>query len=122
MNKTKKGNVKSIDPSLLGSFRELKTLIIELYNFTGLFRPYNMQWLSHLPQRNQTNKDNKNDLVIHFNDKLKLFKYADKDFCTFQHFDPSLAVFPVIKTQENLNCSSCTITWLIQNWKLYRKR
>ncbi len=115
------GGLKSIETDFFINFPNLKTLILELYNFTSLIRPENMKWLGHLKSLNYSNGTN-NDLVVHLFDRSNLFQYTNDDFCTFAHFSPALPIYPVIRTRPKLDCSSCTLTWLLKNWRLHKQR
>lgn len=115
------GELKSINQNLLSHFNNLRTVILNVSNFSRFTR--NMKWLGSIEANNSTaQKMLKNDLVIYLIDSEKRYQYSDKDFCSFQYFKPNLPIYPVISSQDNLNCSSCTLVWLLQNWKMYKQR
>lgn len=119
------GNLEGIETNLFSYFTQLKTLILELNNFTSLVRPGNMEWLGQLKSPSHSNDsliNNNNDLVVHLFDKSNVYQFTDTDFCTFQHFNPMLPIYPVIRTQPKLDCSSCTLNWLLKNWRLHKPR
>lgn len=57
-------------------------------------------------------------LMIYLTDKSQEFEYSDSDFCLFKNFPSNRFVYPIIKSRPALQCS-CTVMWLIKNYKAY---
>ena len=57
-------------------------------------------------------------LMLYLTDKSQEFEYKDEDFCLFKNFPSNRFVYPIIKSRPALLCS-CTIMWLIKNYKAY---
>jgi hypothetical protein len=55
-------------------------------------------------------------IYIELNDEKSGYDYPDEDFCLFKYFPHSKLVFPIVKSNIELNCT-CTIAWLIQYWR-----
>ncbi len=103
-------NLTQIDDQLFGNFRELKFLLLYLNNFSEFIRNKNNNtWMSSL---NKTN----NELLIGMIDSKKIYDFPEKDFCYFIYFPHDSNVYAYIQTKSNLNCSSCTLIWLLKNW------
>ena len=116
------GSLNEIQTDFFNSFKFLKSILFELFNF-GDFIRRNSEWMAFLRNDNvfDTSKSQQRDLLIILNDKNKQFEYSDNEFCLFRHFPNENLVYPVIKTKFNLTCS-CTLFWLLKNWKMYKSK
>lgn len=141
LNRQVFGNIESItldNSTLLGiendTFfytKNLKMISLRIKNFEEFIRKSDNKWLQFLNLQAYKNLDNckqvfkskEADLdissyfLIILEDMSKLYEYTDEDFCLFKHFPHNNAVFPIVYTKEDLNCT-CTLLWLLLNWKL----
>lgn len=119
------GTLNKVDKETFKSFQGLKSIVFELFNFNSFIRGANTEWMKNLYDfnlngvNNTKKPENKNNIIIQFNDRKSEFEYTDNDFCLFKNF-PNKIAFPVIKTKPNLKCS-CTILWLMKYFKVYNK-
>ena len=100
--------LKRIEDNLFESFKSLKLLLLYLENFSE-FIGGNNTWMKSLTTNGQ-------ELLVGLIDSNKKYEFSEEDFCNFIDFPHEKKVYPFIQTKSNLNCSSCTLAWLLQNW------
>lgn len=125
-------SVIEIDENIFVSFLYLKHFYIELEDFSDFIRKTENKWLEYFGGLNMEsnlgdcsqiinvniNKPYLNILkFITFKDLSMNYIFPDEDICLFKYFPHKHLVFPIIHTKVNIKCS-CTLIWLIQNWKL----
>jgi hypothetical protein len=125
------GNLTEIQSDLFGaSFKNLKSLVLDLFNFDQFIRNKNNDWMSSLgsyerpgisSNGSRSIYSSRIDLLVHLNDRKEEFVFDDADFCLFAKFPINKHVYPLIKTKDNLNCS-CTLIWLIKEYKNFLNR
>jgi hypothetical protein len=98
-----------IEDDLFESFYNLEIILLNLENFSEFISSSNNTWMSSLRTKGQ-------ELLVGLIDSNKLYEYPEEDFCNFITFPHEIA-YPYILTKSNLNCSSCSLVWLLQNWK-----
>ena len=114
-----------IEENLLASFKNLRTITLDLHNFKDLI--YNLNWFREL------NSDFSNvnpvdadmfksfQVEILLGDRTMNYEFSNEDLCLFKDFPHSKLVYPSLSTKVNLTCS-CTVMWLIQYYKYYQFR
>jgi hypothetical protein len=131
------GNLNEIQSDLFSgaSFKNLKSLVLDLFNFEQFIRNKNNDWMSSLTSltTKQTNNSTPSpksavhfsriNLLIHLNDHRETFLYDETDFCLFAKFRTASArsVYALIKTKEDLNCT-CTLVWLVKDYRNFVTR
>lgn len=127
-------NLSAIDEhDLFKSFTNLKEIRLWLLNFEAFWHSSRehvwLAWVnwnrtsleyadlstSLITEYYQYNSAN-SELYIEMSDERNIYKYPDRDFCLFKYFPHENRVFPIIKSSQGLNCT-CTILYLVQNWK-----
>jgi hypothetical protein len=97
-----------IEDNLFESFKSLMLLLLYLENFSEFIRGNNT-WMKSLTTNGQ-------ELLVGLIDSNKKYEFPEEDFCNFIGFPHEKKVYSFIQTKSNLNCSSCTLAWLLQNW------
>ena len=131
------GVIESIQVDLFSHFKHLDFLFLNLDNLEDFLHKSDNSWMKYLNSAVNVDMNNstevKNNLhkafTFEINSKYKLvndalaffqksYLYPDEDFCLFQHFPHENLVYPVIISDDSLNCS-CTIMWLIKFYDIY---
>ena len=131
------GVIESIQVDLFAHFKHLDFLFLNLDNLESFLHKSDNSWMKYLNSAVKVNMNNKTEVTNNLykaftleinskykevNDALAFFQnsylYPDEDFCLFQHFPHQNLVYPVIISDDNLNCS-CTIMWLIKFYDIY---
>ena len=110
-----------IEPDLLKWFKSLRQINLWLFNFGEFIRGSNNKWLHYLNHDLNVNLSNANQvdsyrdkqILLELNDEKNEYEYPDEDFCLFKYFPHHKLVYPLIKSNKNLNCS-CTLIWLLR--------
>jgi hypothetical protein len=128
-------NVYDVETDLFKNFKYLKFFSVNFDNMKQLLENNN-KWMKNINWHAKVNLSDIKEVNKNM-DKLLLFEiiqkngnigsfsafnqaymYPDEDFCLFQHFPHQNLVYPVIISDDNLNCS-CTIMWLIKFYDIY---
>lgn len=101
----------------------LKSIKLELHNFREFILNENKtDWMLDLNKNEDVTSAikymHKFILMLYLTDKSQEFSYNDEEFCLFKNFPSNRFVYPIIKTKPALQCS-CTVLWLIKNYKAY---
>lgn len=101
-------NLNKIEKNLFRSFKDLRRINLWLYNIREFFHE-DTSWLESL------NLKSTKQFFLELSDESNTYTYPDEDLCLFQKFPHSHRVFPLIRSNLDLNCT-CTLVWLLSHW------
>lgn len=128
-------NLTSIETNVFNNLKNLRQINLWLFNFDHLINSIGLEWLNGLnnelklfydaeilEKKFEKVKDFvlRKQVTIELRDEKGVYVYPDEDFCKFKDFPHSRLVFPIIQSNNRLNCT-CTILWLLQFWKFSNK-
>ena len=117
--------IHSIHESLLVSFTQLKSIMLDMDTFDLNLR-IGFKWLHSLNKDINVRdssvvkwKDRRRAVFVSFLDKpfafKKLYVYPDRDLCFFREFPLHRLVYPVLTSPSPISIEcTCTVIWLIQ--------
>ena len=112
------GHLREIDDDLFDKFKSLRSIQLELFNFKSFIGQSN-KWMKSLKQNSSVNGSMVDRYItLQLSDRNQDFTYKDEDICLFKYLPVQFNVYPVLKSKESLLCS-CTLIWLMKNWKSY---
>ncbi len=121
------GSFYSIQKDLFLSFTKIETISLKIDNLKILFQQ-GIEWMSYLNRDiNQSNREIHTEylnrlIIILFDkfDNLNNFKFgfSDEDLCLFKAFPHKQLVIPLFPFLEKEKECSCTLIWLIKNYRI----
>ena len=107
-----------IDDSLFSNFESVDTILLRLTNFKMFFK--SADWINFL--NISALADPNRQILVGFvdNNLIDRYTYPDADLCLFKSFPHSLRVFPYISSEVAKYECTCTMLYLLKNWKAYR--
>ena len=112
--------IGGIEKTLFTNFIEIETIQLRVKNLKDIFLKNNTEWISNLNQSTILDPE-KQVLVGLIDDNDDSFEYPDDDFCLFKDFPHSSRVFTYIQKKNGAYKCTCTLLFLMQNWKQYRQ-
>jgi hypothetical protein len=114
-----------IDERLFSHFDHIKTIQLKLNNFDTFFQKNKTKWLVNLnlnqsgggAASSMTNPNKQ--ILIGFLDNDHKYSYPDEDLCLFKDFPHDSNVFVYIQNANKEYTCTCTLVWLLKNWRAY---
>ncbi|CAF0946404.1 unnamed protein product [Brachionus calyciflorus] len=124
-------NLTGLSKDVLKPFKFLKSINLWLFNLDEFIINSGLDWLIYVNEDLRLFYDyekldkkfdkmkeivSRRQVILELSDERGLYGYPESDFCLFKNFPHSRLIFPIIKTNRELECT-CTVVWLVQFWK-----
>ena len=126
------GSPYRIENTLFNHFLYLEYIIFNIENLRN-FLHQGLEWTSFLNRDLNVTQKNieafylEKIKIINFKemilmDSMPTYIYPDEDLCLFKHFPHEQLVIPSVALIDDEEICSCTLIWLMKNYKIYSSR
>jgi len=111
-------SVDRIETTLFTHFNSIEAIYLRLKNFKIFFQE--AEWIQFLNESSLVNNNNRQILLGIIDNNLEPYEFPDNDLCLFKNFPHESNVFFYVSSSFHKYKCSCTLLYLLKNWKNYR--